>query len=239
MAAFKGFKPTTLEFYAELAHNNERDWFISQRARYLSEVIEPAQAFVEALGKRLQKRRPQLGFDINYIGRGSIKKIHTDQRFQKGRPPLKTYAQIMFWEGPLETKKANSCLMVHIDPERIKLAAGLKYFDGRLLKDFRQAVVDPDHGGRLAEAIAGLKQYKGYSLKGVHFKKTPRGFDAAHPRAPLLLHDALYVELSRRVPQSFFSSRFVGFCAKHFRQMENLHAWCVDFLAESAGVRTG
>lgn len=233
MSTFQGFGQGALDFYADIAAHNDRAWFEGQRERFLRDVIEPARAFIGDLGPRLGALSPGTGFDPDHNGRGSFKKIHTDQRFQQGREPFKTSAQFIFWNGPLAQKKANPVYFVQFDPHAVVLAAGLKYFEGKLVKAFRAAVVDPVEGPLVADAVRRVEE-AGYTLEGTHYQGVPKGFPPDHPNARLLKHDALYASLQAPVPKEFFGPTFVDWCMEHFTRMEPLFAWCVQFLHRSA-----
>ena len=229
--AFEGFPKASLRFYRSIARHNDRTWFEAHRADYDRHVVAPAAAFIEQLGPQLQALRPGVGFDPNHTGRGSFKRIHTDQRFVKDRPPYKTYAQMIFWEGPLKTKKANSCFKVHFDPDRVVVGAGLTYFDGpAVLKAYRNAVIDPARGGALADVVGALRS-AGCTLGREHYKRVPRGYDPEHAHADLLRHDALYASFATEpVPPEFHAPDLVDWCMAQFELMAALHAWCVDLL---------
>jgi uncharacterized protein (TIGR02453 family) len=128
-AEFSGFPKETLEFYKGVLKNNTREWFEAHRNDYMQNVIAPAQAFVSEVGPKLQKLSPGVQFSPDYTGKGSIKKIHTDTRFQKDREPLKPYLDIMFWEGPLAAKKDNSVFFLRVQPQSVGIVAGIKGFD--------------------------------------------------------------------------------------------------------------
>lgn len=231
--SFSGFPPEALRFYADIAAQNDRAWFEAHRDVYMQQVIEPAKAFITALGEALEGIAPGISYDPNHTGRGSFKKIHTDQRFQKGRDPFKTYAQIFFWQGPLKQKKANSVFMVTFNPETVTLAAGLKYFDGKLVKAYREAAADAVTGAALAEITASLAA-QGYGIEGQHYKNVPRGYDSGHPNADLLRHNAIYSTHKSEVPPAFHTADFVEWCLGHFREMAPLFRWGVDFLERVA-----
>jgi uncharacterized protein (TIGR02453 family) len=230
---FQGFPPSALDFYREVAAHNDaggKAWFEAHRDEFLTHVVTPAQAFIVALGERLRALRPGLGFDPDHTGRGSFKKIFTDQRFQKDRPPFKTYAQMIFWEGPLATKKANSTFVVHVDPQQVVVGAGLYYFDGKLVDDYRAAVADDQRGGALADVVGRLRA-AGYELGEQTLRKVPRGFPADHPRAELLRHGALFAwQAAQPVPPELHDARFVEWCVERLAPAAPLHAWCVDLL---------
>ena len=90
MTAFQGFPRGALAFYDGISARNTRDWFEKHRDQFESDVVGPARAFIETIGPELQNLSAGVQFSPNHTGRGSFKKIHTDQRFQKGRDPFKT-----------------------------------------------------------------------------------------------------------------------------------------------------
>ena len=230
MGDFQGFSPAALDFYRGIAAHNDTDWFAANRQVFMEEVIGPAQRFIEALGSDLMGLRPCIQYDVNHTGRGSFKKIHTDRRFNKDRPPFKTYAQMIFWEGPLKVRKENACCMVTFDPGRVVLSAGLKYFERGTLKRYRSDVAGDQHGAGLANIVREA-QGAGYTVGGSHYKRVPRGTAPDHPRADLLRHNALFAE-RRFTPEEagLHSAGFVDFCASHFAAMLPVHDWCVSLL---------
>ena len=229
---FEGVPPEALGFYAEVAAHQDKVWFEAHRGDYMDHVIGPAKSFIEAMGTRLQAMRPGIAYDTNHTGRGSFKKIFTDQRFRPDRDPFKTYCSIIFWEGPLKAKKDNSCLLVHFDPERVILAAGLKHWDSPLQRSYRDAVVHPRKGAALRRAVDSVKA-AGYGVGSTHFKRTPRGYDPDHKNAPLLLHDSLHAHTTLApVPTAIHTADFVELCAGHFEAMMPVHEWCVDLLGK-------
>jgi uncharacterized protein (TIGR02453 family) len=227
-AKFTGFMPGTLEFYRGLAANNNQDWFNAHREQYMADVIAPAQAFVAAAGPKLQKLSPGVRFDLDHNGKGSIKKIFTDRRFNKDRDPYKTYMDIIFWEGPLGTKKDNSVFFFRLDPQQIILVAGLKYFERPVLKAYREAVADPSTGGELMRVLKKLEGHSELELLGRNLSQYPRGFDKELPQRDLLLHDALYAVHTEPVPKDLYTAGFVDYAVARWKLMAPLHRWLVD-----------
>lgn len=225
---FTGFPDATLAFYADVARNNSREWYADNRERFVRDVLGPSQGFIEALGERLRAWRPELGYDVDPNGKGSFKKLHTDQRF-RDRPPLKTYAQIIFWEGPLAVRKANSAFMVTFAPGRVALGAGLMYLEPPQLRAYREAVANEVTGLRLADAVTTAEK-GGYIVEGSHYKTVPRGYPAEHPRAELLKFNAIHASQDAPVPPEFGRADFVDWCLARFEAVRPLHGWCVDLL---------
>lgn len=229
---FRGFPKAARTFYRNVARHQDRDWFDRHRDDYMSQVIEPAQSFIDTLGEHLAANHPGIGFDPNHTGRGSFKKIHTDQRFQRNRPPFKTYAEMIFWEGPLKTRKANSVFSVRFDPDALMLSAGLKYFEGKFVHHYRKEAASADRGAALASAIQTAMD-AGYEMGGEHYKRLPAGIEDDHPNGRWLRHNAIYAHRSTPIPKEFHGPAFVDYCMDAFEALDPLHRWCVDAL-ESA-----
>jgi uncharacterized protein (TIGR02453 family) len=225
---FTGFTPQTIEFYRGLAEHNGQAWFEAHRADYLAHAMAPAQALVLELGPRLQELRPGFQFSPDYNGKGSIKKIHTDRRFNAEREPYKTWLGIFFWEGSLTTKKDNSVVSLRLSGDELMLAAGFKHFAPPVLKAYRAAVADEAAGRELVLLTAKLAK-PGYEIGGAGgFAQVPRGFPADHPRAALLKHNAICVMHREPISDVLFSPKLAAHLLKHFQEMLPLHAWCVE-----------
>lgn len=227
---FTGFSKKTIEFYKQLEKHNDQQWFEEHRDDYLEHAMQPAQALVEELGPRLRKLSGGIGFSSDYNGRGSIKKIHTDRRFNPDRDPYKTWLDIIFWEGPFSSIKDNSVLGLRITPVELHFFAGLKHFNKQALKAYRQAVIDSKLGPQLKKATEKVVK-AGYELGGTKgYKQTPRGYASEHPNAPFLLHDGLYAVWSGSHPKELFSADFVDFAHGKLKDMYPVHKWCVAAL---------
>ncbi len=90
------FTPGSLKFLRDLAANNERDWFQSNKERYLSLIQEPALQLIEDFAPRLAKISKHFVADPRPQG-GSLFRIYRDIRFSKDKTPYKTYVGDAFW----------------------------------------------------------------------------------------------------------------------------------------------
>jgi len=54
---FSGFTKETVSFFRKLKKYNTRDWFEANREVYREHVLEPAKAFITAMGPGLKKYR--------------------------------------------------------------------------------------------------------------------------------------------------------------------------------------
>ena len=225
-AKFSGFPKEAIGFYKGVEKNNTREWFEKHRPEYIEHVVTPAQAFVNEMGPKLQQLSPGVSFSPDYTGKGSIKKIHTDTRFQKDRVPLKPYLDIMFWEGPLAAKKDNSVFFMRLSPQGLGLVTGGKGFDRPTLLAYREALADPQAAKGLQAILAKLEK-QGYAIKGATLKQTPRGFDKTLPWAGLALHEALFAVIDLPLPVELHSAKLMDVALKHWKAMAPLHTWLV------------
>jgi uncharacterized protein (TIGR02453 family) len=224
--SFTGFPVATFEFLEGLARNNSKDWFDAHRADYEACYVAPAKAFVDAIGPKLRALSKTVKFEpkIN----GSIFRINRDVRFSKDKRPYKTDLDLWFWEGEKRGWDAPG-FFLRLTPKTMYAGAGMHHFSTPdLLAAYRNAVVDDKAGAALAKIVAGLGELR---LGEATRKTVPRGFDAAHPRASLLLHDGLHALLEQPLPRSVHSVAFVDTCLDVFRRAAPVSRWLTEHVA--------
>jgi uncharacterized protein (TIGR02453 family) len=233
---FKGFSKETVAFLRGLKRNNSRDWFESHREIYESHVLEPAKAFVGALGGRLKEISPNIvaAPKINK----SIFRLNRDTRFSLDKSPYKPNLGLYFWEGP-RSRMESPGFYVHLEPPTFLLGAGYYMFPDWVRERFRRAVLHPEHGKELARILKKIAETSEFELGGKHYKRVPSGYDDSHPNAPLLLYNGLHAGWQTTVPKELFSSGLVDYCFERFRPMAPLHRWLSALaktpMAQSAG----
>jgi uncharacterized protein (TIGR02453 family) len=225
--AFQGFSKATIDFFSRLKKNNSREWFESHREVYDLEVLEPAKAFVVAMGARLRKILPRITA-VPRINK-SIFRLNRDTRFSSDKSPYKPNLGIYFWEG---TRPRMECpgFYFHIEPPILLLGAGFYMFPDWLIERYRQAVVHSQMGGELARILEGIKKRGEFELGGKHYKRIPAGFDASHPNAKLLLHNGLHFGRETAISDEFFAPALVDYCFDKYRPLAPLHKWFVALM---------
>src|SRR5579872_5744815 len=88
MPGFNGFTAESFLFFEELARNNQKVWFDSNRARYDEHVVGAFRGLLESLTPALQKLNPHL--EIGGKTNGSFSRINRDIRFAKDKRPYKS-----------------------------------------------------------------------------------------------------------------------------------------------------
>ena len=125
---------------------------------------------------------------------GSISRINRDVRFSRDKRPYKDHLDIWFWHGE---KKGwdRPGFYLRITPATVYLGSGMHGLEGKMLDDFRAAVVADGSGKALVDTAAQVKAAGPYEIGGATRKSVPRGFEKDHARAGFLLHEGLYAGL--------------------------------------------
>jgi uncharacterized protein (TIGR02453 family) len=222
--SFLGFSPELLTFLANLTANNSREWFQAHRAEYEELLLDPARAFVLAMGDALAS----LDADIHAEPRihGSILAITRDTRFSADKTPYKTHLDLWFWQGSGPSRERPGYFL-RLAQQSLILGAGMHAFsvEGRLER-YRQAVLDPILGAQLEHVAQAIQPTV---VQGCTYARVPRGLPTDHPRADWLRHSGLFAERTLDpVPHDVFSPRAVDLCRETFQQLAPLQRWLVN-----------
>jgi uncharacterized protein (TIGR02453 family) len=219
---FTGFTKETIRFFNGLRRNNDRVWFAAHREAYDREVMEPAKAFVTAMGEKLRTVVPRI-IAVPLVNK-SIFRINRDTRFSLDPSPYKTNLGLYFWEGT-KAKMESPGFYFHLEPPDLFIGGGFYMLPDSLLPRYRRAVVDAKLGRELGKIVADLKARPGYEIGGTHYKRVPAGYDPRHRNAELLKHNGLYAGWESRVPAELFSAGLVDFCFERYLPVVPLHRW--------------
>jgi uncharacterized protein (TIGR02453 family) len=228
MSTFSGFPHQAVQFLLDLRHNNNREWFKTNKSDFDQYLMEPAEAFSKAMSIELQRQLSRAG--SQQLVKHSIFRIYRDIRFSSDKTPYKTHLGIWFWQGE-RPRMENSGFYFHLEPPKLMLAVGLHTFPTPMLKAYRNAVVDDELGLDLLSAVEEVESAGDYKVDGKHYKRIPRGFDPTHPRAEWLLNNGLFVSTEDLIPEALYKQEIVDYCLDHYSQMVPLHHWLNQFIA--------
>lgn len=171
------FTPSSLKFLRDLAANNERDWFQSNKERYLSLIQEPALQFIADFAPRLAKISTHFVSDPRPQG-GSLFRIYRDIRFSKDKTPYKTFAAMRFGHESGGDVHAPG-FYLHIEPANSYAGVGLWRPEAASARNIRQSIVDdPARWKRAAHSKAFTSTF---TSDGESLVRPPQGFPADHP----------------------------------------------------------
>lgn len=174
------FTTETLTFLNNLKANNNRDWFIENKAIHEATCKMPAKALADEVSERL---RAFTGVDH----KPKLFRVNRDVRFSKDKTPYNTHIHMSFL--PEGSGTASLAWMFGLAPDYFSLGCGAFEMDKIALQTFRERAAD-DEGTAIAAMIAELES-KGVRLNEPELKRIPAGFDKAHPREVLLRRKGL------------------------------------------------
>jgi uncharacterized protein (TIGR02453 family) len=179
--AFTGFRPEAIQFLADLAANNERDWFNPRKAEYESLLKHPLEELCVALDDRFRQR----GIPLSADPARSPFRIYRDVRFSKDKSPYKTNLGASFrWSGEGESESRPGGYF-HLSPGDIFVGGGIWHPEPARLAAFRSVV---DREPARIHAIVDEPHYAAMfgPLIGHQLSRVPKGYAADHPDAELL-----------------------------------------------------
>lgn len=169
---FEGIPKSLPGFLAELAGNNNRDWFEENRDRYDTLAAEPCLALIDVLAPRFAAMDPphKAVAKVNQ----SLRRIHRDTRFSKDKTPYYTYLHLIFWAGDHPMRSPG--LHVIFSPGGLGLGAGFWSFDKAQLERYRAAIGDDGKRKGLEDALEAAKA-TGCHLEAPALKRVPAGLE--------------------------------------------------------------
>ena len=192
-STFTGFRPEAIQFLADLAANNERDWFQPRKAEFERLLKTPLEDLCVALEEQFRARDIPLHADPMK----SPFRIYRDTRFSKDKSPYKTHLAASFgWAGDGVDAAAGrshtenvhaSGGYFHLQPGEIYVGGGVWHPDSAWLTAFRRRLVDNLAGFQaIVEAPEFKDEFGKVGDDGESLKRVPPGFPADHPAADLL-----------------------------------------------------
>ena len=230
MNTFTGFDPAAFQFLRDLSHHNDRGWFHEHQAVYKEHLLEPARAFVVAMGERLGAVAPGIHADPRV--NGSILRIARDTRFSSDPTPYRTHMALWFWEGDGPSRECAGYFM-RLDADAVVLGVGVHHFTDRVLGEYRRAVDSDERGEELERALRRAAK-AGAELGRAQWKRVPAPHPPDHPRAGLLRHGGLVAAITAPLPAEAHGPDFPAWCARRWKPLVPLQAW-VAGVAAAAG----
>ena len=180
------FSQDYLEFFKELAANNHKDWFDTNRKRYEIVVREPFKEFIAELIKALSKSDS----DLDIEPKEAIFRINRDIRFSKDKTPYKlSNSAIISSRGRKD--KNHPGIYIEFGPEKLAFYGGIYMPDSKMVQKLRAYF--KEHSKELDDIIEapGFKDIFG-ELRGEKSKRIPIEFRESVQKQPLLMNKQWY-----------------------------------------------
>jgi uncharacterized protein (TIGR02453 family) len=166
----------SLDFLAELAQNNHKDWFSANKSAYEVARAEFL-AFATQVWNQLSPIDPAIaGLEI----KKTVFRLHRDVRFSKNKDPFKTNFGMFFAEGGRNS--GNPGYYFHLQPgDKSFVAGGIYMPAAETLAAIRQEI---DYNGEALHQLMQAPDFQRYfSVLDSYdsLKRPPKGYPADHP----------------------------------------------------------
>lgn len=184
------FSAETFAFLADLAANNQKEWFLQHKPRFEAHVQKPALAFIAAMQTPLAQISPQFVASAKVVG-GSLFRAHRDTRFSNDKSPYKTHIGINFYHQATKAtargSAANSAMgrldapvfYLHIEPQACFIGSGVWHPQADTLKRIRNYMINNPKSWQAATQSTAFCQH--WKLVGESLQRPPVGIAADHP----------------------------------------------------------
>lgn len=169
----------TLQFIAELAANNNREWFAANKERYLA-IRAKLESFTAQWVAQLRQMDPEIE---PLQPKDCLYRIYRDTRFSKDKTPYK------HWMGIYVAKHGGrrspyGGYYLHLQPGQCLFAGGIWCPEPELLKRLRQDVYDNVDEIEQIFARPEVNTYFSTFESEDNYKKVPTSFLSANPSYP-------------------------------------------------------
>ena len=170
-----------LQFLIELSHNNNREWFHENKARYDSLRI----GFEEMVGTLIEEI-VKFDEDLKFLSAKECTfRIYRDIRFSPNKIPYKThFGAYMAANGGRKSERGG--YYVHLEPNASFLSVGVWMPMPNVLKALRQSVYDNIEELNEIRESSEFSHYFNDFYDDDALKKIPTGFPKDFPEADLL-----------------------------------------------------
>jgi len=212
---FAGFTPAFFSFFRELAKNNNRPWFLENKARYQQQVVVPMLAFIEAMQGPLGQLAPHYRAIPKLMG-GSMFRIYRDARFSRDKRPYKEHAAFHFRHEQGKDAHAPGYYL-HLEPGRVFFGGGIWVPPAPKLTAIRDTIMDSPRAWGKVKNDPKIVSYGGIQGKGL--KTAPRGIDKNHPQIEDLRRKSFFV-MNEVKPALAGNADFVELVAATYKDCE-------------------
>jgi uncharacterized protein (TIGR02453 family) len=206
-----------LSFLDKLSKNNNRPWFETNKAEYLSAKNEMEQMVQETINKIVS-------FDPSLAGEEAKKcvfRIYRDVRFSKNKDPYKTNMGAFMVPGG--KKSGNAGYYLHLEPTGSFIAGGIYMPESSILKKVREEIFyQIDEFKSIIEA-ADFKQTFG-TISGEKLKNPPKGFPKEFEEIELLKYKSFTV-MHSVTNEQVNAPDFIDYSVDIFKKMKDFNTF--------------
>lgn len=178
-----------IDFFIELAPNNNKDWFDINRERYANSVREPFKRFVSHMIEKMAEDMPELK---ELEAKECIFRINRDIRFSKDKTPYKMMTSALITPGGKKGKGEDARgVYFELGPEHVRVYGGIYEVDKDGLYDVREGIAQNIEAFQKLYNNADFKELFG-TIHGDKNKVIPKEFKEAGEKEPLIYNKQWY-----------------------------------------------
>lgn len=211
---FDGFGPGAPAFFAGIARDNSREYFLANRDAYDADIRAP----LERLLAEVEDAHP-----------GAVKlfRPHRDVRFSADKRPYKETAS-----GYVAPPGTMGFRYVQLGRDGLMAATGL-WAPARDQLARLRAAIDTERTGSALERIVTAARKGGLIVGGDALATMPRGYRRDHSRADLLRLKAITASATLPPGPALHDRRALDHCLQTWTAAEPLIEWLDDHIGES------
>jgi len=173
-------------FFKELAANNNKEWFDTNRKRYEKTVKQPFDAFVQEMIDRMHAIDPS----ILIAPKDAKFRINRDIRFSKDKTPYKTMVSAIVSSGGRKDKTKPG-MYFELGPEHVRYYSGVYMLDKDQTEAIRDAIAADLKGFKKLYSAAPFKKAFG-EIRGEKMKRLPKHYAEAAEQEELIYNKNWY-----------------------------------------------
>jgi uncharacterized protein (TIGR02453 family) len=174
------FSTAGLRFLRGLARNNHRDWFNQRKPIYESEIKRPMLAVIDRVTAAMMDFAPGHVRAPEAI----MMRIYRDTRFSHDKRPYKSHVSAWWVHDGLQ-KTSGAGFYLHVSGAEVEIAAGAFMPDSEQLLAIRRFLLEHHAEYRKLVEARGFRRLFPDDESREVLSRSPKGFPAEHPAAPL------------------------------------------------------
>jgi len=210
---------SNFDFLLNLKKNNNRDWFMANKATYEKEranIISFADDLLPLMNKHDHIETES--------GKKAIFRIYRDVRFSKNKLPYKTHWGLNIGRA---TKLLRGSYYVHLQKDNCFLGCGFWGPEPKDLKRIRQQfTIFGDEFKTIINNKSFVKEFG--KMEGTQLKNGPKGFDKEDPQIDLLKYKQ-FLFSKKYTEKEVLSSDFAKQLDKDFQKLRPF----LDFMSDA------
>lgn len=212
------FSPDFIEFFKELAANNNKEWFDANRKRYENNIKKPFYRFVEDAIAALKKEDKNFDLDL----KRAVFRINRDIRFSQDKSPYKLHMATALISGGKKNMHTAG-MYLQSSPESLRIYQGLYMPEKNRIYDIRERIAsDAETWNRIINDTEFVENYG--EVQGEKNKSIPKEFKPAAEKEPLLFNKQWYIYADYE-PETVLREDFLEFVLDKYRIARDFNAF--------------